>query len=96
MCQTLTNLKDRSHTGLKSAIQRLEISRDQYRTDLAEANDKIKVIEAAMQAMRKKYTRYAKDSQCATVQILCSLVDQDVSFIQTTINTTASDLVAKS
>jgi hypothetical protein len=86
-------IKDQSPAGLTAAIKRLEISRNQYRTDLAEANDKLKIIEAAMLAMRKKYTRYAKESQCPTVQILCSLVDQDVSFIQSTIHIPATDLL---
>jgi chromosome segregation ATPase len=93
MSQTLATIKDRSHAGLKAAIHRLEVSRDQYRTDLAEANDKIKVIEAAMAAMQKKYTAYAKESQCPTVQLLCSLVHQDIGFITKVTNNPATDLI---
>jgi septal ring factor EnvC (AmiA/AmiB activator) len=90
---TIANLKDRSTNGLKAAIKRLETSRDQYQKDLAEVEDKLKVTEAAMQAMHKKYKRYGTESQCVGTKLLCSVMIQDLSFITKTINHPATDLL---
>ena len=90
---TLQSLKDRSTTGLKAAITRLEISRDQYRQDLAETQDKLQLIEASMSAMHKKYGRLQKETQCPAVSLLCQLVHQDLTFITEINNKTAKEIL---
>jgi len=93
MNTTIEQLKDRSSTGLKAAINRLETSRDQYRKDLAETEDKLQVIQAAMQALQRRYSGYQKDSTCPAVTLLCTSLVQDISFIETTISKPATELL---
>ena len=90
---TIAQLKDRSTTGLKAAINRLEISRNQYKKDLAETEDKLQIVQAAMKAMEKRYSTYRQDTQCPAITLLCTSIVQDISFIDTTIHNPATDLL---
>lgn len=70
---------------------KMQVSIDQYKNDLRQFTTNTQVTEAGLQAIVKKYTAFAEESQCTTIKLLCSNIITDAQNLLT-INQTKIEL----
>lgn len=76
------NYPAESVNPIESDLRKMIISRDQYKQDAADAEFKLSLMLVELNNMQQQFKDFSKESECITVQLLCSLVTTKIDAIK--------------